>query len=72
MQGGNAKEQKMNKMKTLQEQLNEWKARRAEAENEMGEALKENDERKYKCALFDYRNADHQVTSVLECIAMNK
>ena len=58
----------INDMKNLQDQLNEWKARRAEAENEMVEALKCNDDKKYIRALFAYRYTDGHVISILECI----
>lgn len=57
-------------MKTLQEQLNEWKARRAEAENEMAKALEENNRLMYECAQNDYNNANSRISGILE--AMNK
>lgn len=57
-------------METLQEQLNEWKARRAEAENEMVIAIEENNRLLYECAQSDWNNANSRISSILE--AMNK
>lgn len=57
-------------MKTLQEQLNEWKIKLARAEDKMAEAIEENNRFEYECAQNDYNNANNEITGILEL--MNK
>mgnify|MGYP003296026847 CR=1 FL=1 len=57
-------------MKTLEEQLNEWKAKRAESEEKMGQAINEKNRLMYECAQNDWNNANSRISGILE--AMNK
>lgn len=55
-------------MKTLQEQLNEWKARRAEAADEMAKGIEENNRLMYKFAFSDWNYANDRINGILEAM----
>lgn len=58
----------MNTYRTLEEQLEDWKNARAEAEKGMNEAFDEHDRMKYKCCQQDYERANQQITTLLGLI----